>query len=104
MKFANKHINEWLTNRFLDELIVNEVYLIGSILTNGFNLINDVDLVQFLKFEKIDELRSHFILTQKIQKEFKNEFGKYLHVTSFTNNEVDDYIEFMSKNKFLKIK
>ena len=97
-------INNWLSTQFRDNLIVEEVYLIGSILINNFRMISDVDLVQFLKFEQLDELKNHFTETQKIKQEFMINFGKYLHVTSFTNNELEDYIEFMSKNKSQKIK
>ena len=104
MQIRIVEINNWLSTQFRDKLIVEEVYLIGSILINNFRMISDVDLVQFLKFEQLDELKNHFTETQKIKQEFKHKFGKYLHVTSFTNNELEDYIEFMSKNKSQKIK
>ena len=107
MKLNNSNvdkINNWLVTRFKNEIIVDEVYFIGSILTKEYNQINDVDIVQLIDYREITELKNHLRVIREIQQEFKLEFGKYLHITSFTNKEIIDFIEFMSTKKTLKIK
>jgi hypothetical protein len=99
----NESIVNWLFIRFSKNTIVIELFLIGSVLFKPLSEVNDVDIVQFLNPLPKDQLIMHSKNIKTIKDSFLDVFGKSLHITSFTSNEVADYHRFMSLNESIKI-
>lgn len=99
-----KNVLEWLICEFNNIVIVDKVFLIGSILTKEFYLINDVDIVGVVESRDIEEYINLIQQFRVVQGNFKLKFDKCLHITCFTKNEYNDFIKFISANTFTQIK
>jgi len=106
MRFQNydkQEIMQWLRSRFSKIENVIELYLIGSMLSKDNIEINDVDIIQEVKFaEKMDIIR-HARIIYEIQGSFLKKFSVLLHITSFTQNEQYEMKSFLRKNDYIKL-
>ena len=95
-------IEQWLKVIFGQHKCLKELYLIGSILRDE-NLINDVDIIQRISFEKGNVIDAYLQSLKVIKEEFRKAFSTSLDITTFTQNEDSDFERFISLNKHLKI-
>jgi len=93
----------WLVSTFSHIAILDELYLIGSILNSQSSIFNDIDIVQKIKFQNYSELKSYGETVNKIKSDFNEKFKIPLHVTTFTQNELNELYQFMSKNSYIKL-
>jgi len=91
----------WLEKNFQNYKLVNELYLTGSSL-DKFE-INDIDIVQKLAFESKESLKEYAMNLEILKINFFNTFKIPLHVTSFTENESNNFAKFMSLNHSKRI-
>jgi len=106
MAFKKNEVNaisEWLIIEFSNLIIVENLFLVGSILDKPLKEVNDIDIVQLLKKCTKDDLIKHSKNVDSIKKMFLTVFGKSLHITSFTQNELIAYQNFMRINQEIKI-
>ena len=97
-----KEITTWLFVAFSKYGFISDLYLIGSIL-HSEHLINDVDIVQNIYFDKSHALKQYADSLVDIKTSFLGIFSTPLHITTFTQNESCQLVSFMSKNIYLKI-
>lgn len=100
--FANK-ISIWLTDYLKSYSIISELFLIGSVLDQQFEDINDVDILQKLNESNKMELLNYSFLLKHLKTDFQKLFHKSLHITTFTSNEYDTFDIFIDKNKNIKL-
>ncbi len=98
-----KKIQSWLVSVFKDREIVKSVFIIGSALNKNSKKINDVDIVQQIEFEDNLEMHQYVQIVNLIRNDFFKEFSCSLHITTFTQNELESFKDFMSKNSFIKL-
>lgn len=107
MNANNTQLNfilEWLLINFSNLKVVEELYLIGSVISKSTDETNDVDIVQSLTISSKDELIKYSRDLKLIKDGFSQRFIKSLHVTTFTQKEQDEFKLFMSLNQSIKIK
>ncbi|HTE01775.1 MAG TPA: hypothetical protein VK668_20945 [Mucilaginibacter sp.] len=97
-----QEVKNWILSRFSEYTIIDDLYLIGSILSDSINF-NDVDIVQNINFKNNNELKEYSKIVNTIKEEFLEKFKIALHITTFTQNEPVDLKKFMNKNICLKI-
>lgn len=96
-------IKDWLTSAFADMEPVKSIYLIGSVLHKNQKETNDIDVVQQIHFEINSTITQYANKVNSIRDEFAKQFSKPLHITTFTQNELEAFDEFMSKNTYIKL-
>ncbi len=105
-KFQNSDFDAmkvWLISAFANIEPVKSVYLIGSVLYKNQKETNDIDVVQQIQFEMNSTIAQNTIKISSIRDEFAKQFAKPLHITTFTQNELEAFEEFMSKNTYIKL-
>ncbi|WP_419803239.1 hypothetical protein [Mucilaginibacter sp.] len=96
-------IEIWLRKAFIQHKCLNEIYIIGSILSNPYSNANDVDVIQIISFFEGSEMAGYIENLNAIKNDFYKDFLKPLHITTFTQNELTDFDQFISLNIHLKI-
>lgn len=102
-KIEIEGIKGWLITEFSNFKIIENLFLVGSILHKPLKEVNDVDIVQLLKSCTKEDLIKHSKNVKSIKKLFLSVYGKSLHITSFTQNELMTYQKFMNINQEIKI-
>lgn len=97
-------ISNWLIQCYNNLEIVEELHIIGSVMTKHFDQVNDIDIVQLVKYYSKNDLEIYGSKLKRIRMEFFSLYNKSLHVTTFTQNEKDEFIKFMNGNGSIKIK
>jgi hypothetical protein len=97
-------ISNWLMQCYNSLEVVDELYLIGSIMTKHFDQINDIDIVQLVKYCSKNDLKIYESKLKRIRTDFFSQYNKSLHVTTFTQNEKYEFRKFMNINESIKIK
>lgn len=98
-----KKMKEWLKGNFSKIELLKNLFLIGSVLHKNSKEINDVDVVQQIEFEKNSKILEYIKNLRLIRDDFSKEFSCSLHITTFTQNELKEFEEFMSKNQYIKL-
>ena len=96
-------MQEWLTSSFSKIEFLKNLFLVGSVLHKNRKEINDVDVIQRIQFENSSKLKDYTLAVSLIRDDFAKEFLSSLHITTFTQNEVKEFQEFMRKNQYLKL-
>lgn len=96
-------IVDWLSSTFSKIEILSSLSIIGSILDKNLKETNDVDIVQQIQFENSPKLSEYTRRLSLIRCDFNKEFSLSLHITTFTQNELKEFVEFMAQNRYLKI-
>jgi len=96
-------IKRWLIAEFSYLRIIERVFLVGSILHKPRKEVNDIDIVQLLRECTKDDLIKHSEKVKIVRKMFLTDFGKSLHIVSFTQNEIVAFQKFMSLNEKIEI-
>ena len=102
----NDHLQkmiEWLNHTFSNIEFLKNLFLIGSALHKNQKETNDVDVVQQIQFENSSKLAEYTRIISLIRDDFAKEFSRSLHITTFTQNELKEFEEFMSKNQYIKL-
>jgi hypothetical protein len=102
-EFQNR-VSNWTMKHLVNIPLISELFLIGSTLDTSFEEIKDVDLVQKLNESNNEELLSYSAMIKELKKDFIMNFGRPLHITTFTSKEAISFNLFISKNKFIKLK
>lgn len=98
-----KEIKSWLMSVFENSEIVKSVFIIGSVLNKDGKEINDVDIVQLIKYEDNSKMNNYIQIINLIRDGFFKKFSCSLHITTFTQNELESFNDFMSKNSFVRL-
>lgn len=99
--FFKDRIQKWLFTYFSKYKFLSEIHLIGSVL---YKLdINDVDIVQLINLDSKESIKEYARELQIIKSDFISIFNINLHLTSFTNAELANFVAFMSINNSIKI-
>lgn len=98
-----QEMKDWLTGKFSKIELLNSFFLIGSVLHKNQNEADDVDVVQQIQFENSFKLVEYTRTISLIRDDFTKEFSRSLHITTFTQNELNEFEEFMSKNQYIKL-
>jgi|SRR5215203_1863548 len=98
-----KKVKEWLVSAFSKFDFIDDLYLIGSALNKNHKDINDIDVVQRIDFDNSPKIYEYSQLLMAIRIDFAIKFSHSLHVTTFTQNELKEFDEFISKNSYIKL-
>lgn len=96
-------LKDWLMAAFSKIQFLNKLFLIGSVLHKNQKETNDVDIVQQIQFDNSSKLAEYARTISLIRDDFAKEFSRSLHITTFTQNELNEFEEFMSKNQYIKL-
>lgn len=96
-------IFQWLKSEIASIEAVDDVFVIGSILTSRFRKDSDVDIILKVNCSTLDSIRSHSEIISERRKKFSLFFNRSLHITTFNINEIVQFEQFIDVNAFVKI-
>lgn len=96
-------IEAWLVEKLKSgELEVLEGFIFGSAL-RGAEYPDDFDIIVLLAASTYSDIKSNALKIEKVKRQFRKTYDRYLHVTAFSKLEIANYNEFVSKLKHKRL-